>query len=149
MDLFDRTEYERWLAACDDELAAARHNATGGFHHVAVLHAEQAAQCALKGLLHGVGAGAQARGHGLASLAERCAHAAGLALNDAAREALADLAREYLPARYPDALPEGTPAQHYGAGSASRALTTAEQVRDLVQATWQRLHEEAADDEPT
>ncbi|MGH8908199.1 MAG: hypothetical protein ACRD0K_17245 [Egibacteraceae bacterium] len=37
----------------------------------AVLYAEQAVQCALKGLLHGVGEGKQARGHGLLGLAER------------------------------------------------------------------------------
>jgi hypothetical protein len=35
--------------------------------------AEQAAQCALKGLLHGMGASRDAYGHGLVRLAERAA----------------------------------------------------------------------------
>ena len=43
-----------------------------GYHEGAILHADQAAQCALKGLLHGVGQQAKARGHGLVQLAAAC-----------------------------------------------------------------------------
>lgn len=63
MSPLDEAEQGRWRAHADDELRVARHNADGAFHHVAVLHAEQAAQFGLKALLRGVGGTEQARGH--------------------------------------------------------------------------------------
>lgn len=52
---FDEAEYARWLRAATEHLAAARHAQQGAFHAQAVLSSEQAAQCALKAVLHGVG----------------------------------------------------------------------------------------------
>lgn len=98
----DETERDRWRAHADDELRAAKHNAGGGFHHVAVLHAELAAQCALKALLRGVGRTEHARGHDLPSGhygpvdAERAVGTAEqvLAAGDAARTALLAAAKD-------------------------------------------------------
>lgn len=135
----DQHEFDRWIAAAADELLAAEHNAEGGFHNVAVLHAELCAQCALKALLHGVGAGDQAYGHGLLSLADRAESLAGLELDGERRARLADLAREYLPSRYPDALPEGTPRGHYSQSAAARALDTARRALDQARAAWRAL----------
>lgn len=136
MTPLDEAEHGRWRAHADEELRAARHNADGGFHHVAVLHAEQAAQCALKALLRGVGRTEQARGHDLLRLTEEVAVHAPLQVDDGLRQRLSALARDYLPSRYPDALPGGTPSGHYGSADAERALATAGDVLDAVDATW-------------
>lgn len=67
----DATEYERWQQTAESNLAAARREADAEAHHIACALAEQAAQCALKGLLHGFGAAREAYGHGLVRLACR------------------------------------------------------------------------------
>lgn len=144
METFDRTEYERWFATAGTGLAAARHAGDGGFHHIAVLQAEQAAQCALKALLHAVGAGSEARGHDLLRLAAACERLAGLALDDGHATRLRALGNDYMPTRYPDALPGGTPADYYDGEQATAAITTAEQLLAAVAATWEGLEREAA-----
>jgi HEPN domain-containing protein len=136
---FDATEYRRWVATAGRQLRIAAHTAEGGFHDAAVLHAEQAAQCALKALLHAVGAGPEARGHSLVDLAAGADRLAGLQLPGDQQEALGDLASQYQPSRYPDALPGGTPADHYGPGSSARAIATAEAMLNSVEAHFARL----------
>jgi HEPN domain-containing protein len=145
VETFDEAEYGRWLATAEDHLRVARHDALGGFHSAAVLQAEQAAQCALKALLHGVGQAQAARGHGLLSLAEACAEWAGLTLDQQHRDALARLARDYQPTRYPDALPEGTPMGHYGPSDSSWALAVAEQTLEATRSNWDDLLRQAGE----
>lgn len=122
----DEIERGRWRAHAADELRAAKHYAGGGFHHVAVLHAELAAQCALKALLRGVGRTEHARGHDLLRLAATAADHAPLALDDLLTQRLAALARDDQRAV--------TPMRCPGAGQAvtgpltERAVDTAEQV---------------------
>lgn len=139
MEDFDRDEYARWMDASEDELTQARILHEQRLHHGAVLHCEQAAQLALKGLLRGVGAAGAARGHGLAFLADACVERAGMELDGELRDRLSALALDYQPTRYPDAVPQGTPRQNYGPHQASRALETATQTRGAVAAAWQRL----------
>lgn len=122
----------------------ARHDAGGGFHSAAVLQAEQATQCALKAVLHGVGQTQAARGHGLLSLARACAREAGLHLDQPDLDALARLARDYQPTRYPDALPEGTPMGHYGPSDSAWAIALAERMLAVTAVSWARLLQESA-----
>ena len=124
----------------------ARHDADGGFHSAAVLQAEQATQCALKALLHGVGQTQAARGHGLLSLAQACAREAGLTLDQPDLDALARLARDYQPTRYPDALPEGTPMGHYGPSDSSWAIGVAGQMLGATGLSWAELLKESGRD---
>lgn len=124
----------------------ARHDADGGFHSAAVLQAEQATQCALKALLHGVGQTQAARGHGLLSLAEAGAREAGLTLDQPDLDALARLARDYQPTRYPDALPEGTPMGHDGPSDSSWAIGLAGRLLAASAASWALLLKESDDD---
>lgn len=136
---FDDVEYERWMQTAWEHLRVAGHNAAGGFFSAAVLQAEQATHCALRALLHGVGQPLAAPGHGLLSLADACRQWAGLVLDDDARDSLARLAREYLPTRYPDALPEGTPMTHYGRRDAEWAASAASQTMTAVATAWGAL----------
>lgn len=143
--LLDGDEFARWRRACDDELAVARLLAEAGAHNSAVLHAEQAAQLALKGLLRGVGAASQAWGHAVTELADKAGPAAGLNVVPDLRERVAILARDYQASRYPDAVTSGTPRENYGAADSHRALTTVDDLVRAVDAAWAALTGSSAD----
>lgn len=140
---FDDVERERWLSTARRQLDTAQALTAGAFHESAVLHAEQAAQCALKGLLHAVGAVREARGHSLVDLVAACEERAALVLPDGSRAALGELAAQYQPSRYPDALPGGTPEEHYGAEAGDRAVRTAMLVIESVEAHLGALGDDA------
>lgn len=105
--MLDRSEFERWQEAADDALSGARAQHEAGLHNWACFLAEQAAQLAFKGLLHGVGA--PAWGQDLVDLGERVQSALNVALPDPASASLRRLSRHYVASRYPDAHPAGAP----------------------------------------
>lgn len=144
---FDEVEYGRWRDTARAHLDDSHLLAGAERAPAAVLHAEQAAQCALKALLHGAGVGGEARGHDLVALVERCDLHTGLVLADELRTRLADLSSDYQPVRYPDALPGGTPASHYGRAQADRAVETAAALLADVEARWTALHETAGEED--
>lgn len=144
---FDAVEYGRWRDTAHAHLDDARVLAEADRAPATVLHAEQAAQCALKALLHGVGMGTAARGHDLLVLIDLCGAHAGLALPDKLRAQLADLSADYQPVRYPDALPGGTPATHYGRAQADRAVRTATSAIAAVEARWNSLQDAGEDED--
>jgi len=124
-----RREAERWYrqAACDLELA--RHMAQGGFYFAACFHAQQSAEKALKACRYPQGERV-VLGHSVLRLAEEC---------DTVDPRFANIAREcgrldvfYIPTRYPNGLPDGTPAEVYTEADAELALRLAQQVLDLV-----------------
>src|SRR5205823_12556783 len=102
----DQTEFGRWRGEADRALAGARAQADIGLHNWACFGAEQAAQLALKGLLHGIGQAPW--GHDLVELGQ-AASGAGLPLPESIGGALRRLGRHYIPARYPDAHAAGEP----------------------------------------
>ncbi len=139
----DKTEYARWQATAESNLASARREADADAHHVAVFLAELAAQCSTKAVLHGVGATAKAYGHGLVALGEAAAAEIGAAMPDTVRDALQRLAQSYMPSRYPDALPSGSPMDHYGASHSSQAMADTDAIMDFMRTAWQDLLEGA------
>ena len=64
---------------------------------------------------------------------------AGLRPPEDVADSLRRLSRHYIPARYPDASPGGTPADHYGARDADDAMADARRVIDFVAARWSEL----------
>ncbi|QBI20885.1 HEPN domain-containing protein [Egibacter rhizosphaerae] len=146
--MLDEHDLTRWIATARHQLAVAEHSSGGGFHDAAVLHAEQAAQCALKALRHAVGARSDSRSHALPRLAEGAYARGGLQLDAGLRERLGELAAQYQPTRYPDALADGTPADHYGPQAAHRAIETARQTIAEVVEHAERLRE-ASEEEPS
>lgn len=106
-----------------------------GWHNWACMISEQAAQLAVKGLLHTVGRGDVARGHDLLRLVDAAAETAGLDVGGQIRAAAGRLVRHYQPTRYPDALPGGTPHSSYSAADAERALDDAAAVVGAVDRT--------------
>jgi HEPN domain-containing protein len=135
----DEPEFDGWWRTADSSLVMARLAAEHEAYHHACLHSEQAAQQAVKGLLHGVSADSEARGHNLSALGRAAASSAGATLSEDTRAALARLSRHYLPSRDPDALRGGAPADHYTAADSAQALDDAALVLRLVRCAWDEL----------
>jgi HEPN domain-containing protein len=138
--VLDEPEFRRWWEAGADALAAARVQADAGFHHWSCFLAEQSAQLAVKALLHGMGVGAW--GHDLVELGRSWSDALEEKLGATVLAELQRLSRHYIPARYPDAHPSGSPGAHYGEGDSAQAIADAEHVGVTVGQVWERLGEE-------
>ncbi|HEV2069553.1 MAG TPA: HEPN domain-containing protein [Acidimicrobiales bacterium] len=144
MGLLDGEEFDRWRSQAERTMATARLAVAGDSHGWACFLYEQAAQLAVKGLLHGVGE--EAWGHDLPQLVARAAAALDQRWPGVA-EVAEELSRHYIPARYPDAHPSGTPEDHYNALSSDLARGYAEWVLGAVDASWASLHE-PGDEQP-
>ena len=119
----DRPEFDRWSAAADRALAAADPVTAHQLHEWACFLAEQSAQLALKGLLHGIGA--PAWGHDPTALERDASLAIGEAWPDDAADRAERLSRFYIPTRYPDAIPGGVPGDRFGDADAAAARADA------------------------
>jgi HEPN domain-containing protein len=139
--MLDDAEHARWRATADEQLRVARLLTREGVNASAVFHAEQAAQCALKAVLHGLGQ--PGRGHGLVDLSDRVSAATGLEPDDETVDSVQLLAQSSMPSRYPDALPSGTPAEHYGATHAEAGIVAAGRAMAYAERVWCRLREAA------
>jgi len=137
MGLIDDTEFDRWRTQAQRTVDTARLAADGGSYGWSCFLCEQAAQLAVKGLLHAIGE--DAWGHDLPQLLDR----ASLAL-EADWSAISDvgdeLSRHYIPARYPDAHPSGTPEDHYNKTSTRLAFSYVDSILAVVDDAWRALH---------
>jgi HEPN domain-containing protein len=122
-------EAGRWLRAAHEDLAYARHAASGGFHAPACFHAQQAAEKAVKALHYRGGARAVI-GHNIRTLIEAIVSPEPrvAALTDAARE----LDLFYLATRYPNGLDAGTPGEAFSEAQSGRALDLATRIVGAV-----------------
>jgi HEPN domain-containing protein len=141
----DRIEFDRWQAAAEEARRAAETAARAGHHNWACFLAEQSAQLSLKGLLHGLGAGAWSQD--VVDLGRALSEAVGDALSESLSAGLQRLSRHYIPARYPDAHPAGSPGDHYGFGDVEQALADLEAIQSFVVSTWEELTRVSATDE--
>jgi HEPN domain-containing protein len=128
-----RAEARRWLDAAREDLAWARHAASGGFHAPACFHSQQGAEKAVKAVHYHRGARVVI-GHNVRALIES------LEPRVAALDDLADAAREldlfYIPTRYPDGLMAGTPGEAFSLSQSRRAL---EHAAAIVEAAAQAV----------
>lgn len=124
-----QAESERWLRTAQEDLAYARHAAGSGFHAPACFFAQQAAEKAVKALHYAGGARAVV-GHSVRSLIESLTDPPPSLVDelDSARE----LDLVYLPARYPNGLETGTPAEAFSGSQSSRAVGQAQSIVDAV-----------------
>lgn len=128
--VFDEPEYQRWRVEGDRALEAAASVAAPNWSSFLC---EQAAQLGLKALLAGIGS--VAKGHDLLVLAAAL-RAEQIAVPAELDGPLAELSRLYIPARYADAHPAGSPGEHYTMQDAERARQHAEAVLRWVDETW-------------
>ena len=134
--MVDAPEFERWRADAERARDTAVLALGGESHNWACFLSEQAAQLALKGLLHGLGL--DAHGHDLDALGRR-AQDAGLEVEPVVQDALRRLARHPQPARYADTHVGGPAFSHYGRADAEQALADVHLVLELVDRAWLAL----------
>lgn len=128
--MFDApAEALRWFAQAERDLAAARHARSGGFHEQSCFLCQQSAEKALKSFLYLSGERV-VLGHSVVQLLRGCVrhHPDFEQLLRACRR----LDRYYLPTRYPDSLPGGSPFEAFEDDDAGAALAEAEVVLERV-----------------
>ncbi len=130
MESFDHVEYERWLAQARHTLASAERDAAEGDFNWACFKAQQAGEYALKSLLRGLGQ--PAHGHVLRRLLDSLASLE-IRPPEEILEAAQDLDLHYIPTRYPDAYPEGSPHEYYNHKTAEEAINAAHQIIAWIQ----------------
>jgi HEPN domain-containing protein len=140
--MLDHDEFRRWRAEALGALEAARLAGDGGRHNWACFLCEQSGQLAMKGVLHGLGAAPW--GHDLVDLGRRLSASLVAPLAVDLADALRRLSRHYIPARYPDAQPGGSPGERYVAADATEAIAQAELVIGVVDGLWAQLAAEDA-----
>ena len=122
-------EGQRWLRQAQEDLRWARHLAEQGAYHLACFLAQQVAEKALKGFLYAQGEDI-VLGHSVQRL---CAAAAAFEPEFRTRaRSWSILDGYYIPTRYPNALPDGIPADVYTHHAAADAVELAGEAVDFV-----------------
>ncbi len=116
-----------WMDEAIGDLEHARSDLQHGFYNWACFSAQQAAEKAVKAVFQKMGA--EAWGHSVADLLQELSrhHSVASELVDGALE----LDKVYIPARYPNAHPSGSPRQRYTEREASRLIGYAEEIVDF------------------
>ncbi len=118
-----------WLEEAEDDLAAAMDLYGAGRYAKACFLAQQAAEKALKALLM-KRVGIYERTHSVTSLLERARTSVGVPHEVLAAGELLD--RYYVPSRYPNAWPSGSPSRRLKEVDAREAIRAAELVLNYV-----------------
>lgn len=119
-----------WLDQAVGDLAHARNDLATEFYDWACFSAQQAAEKAVKAVLQSMHF--DAWGHSVADLLQSLSdrHPVDAGLIDIALE----LDKVYIAARYPDALPSGSPRSRYTKAEAERMCEHAERIVQFCQA---------------
>jgi HEPN domain-containing protein len=113
-----------WMDQAQGDLAHARHDLEGGFYDWACFSAQQAAEKAVKAVFQKLGA--EAWGHSVADLLEELNRSQ--TVPDELKDMALELDKAYIPTRYPNAHPSGSPRRRYTQTEAERMVAHAEQV---------------------
>ncbi len=135
--MFDWDEYVRWMEQAKYTLDSIRADIIFGSYSWACFKAHQAAEYALRAFLRG--SGKPAFGHDLRELARSVAEYCGL--DEEILEATLSLSKYYIPPRYPDAFPGGSPYQFYSKKDAEGAREYARKIIEWVESCAERLRE--------
>jgi len=133
--LFDEEEFLRWMRQAEHTLNSAQRDAGGGDYGWACFKAQQAAEYAVKALLRGLGL--PAFGHSVLGLVGEMKKQ-GLPTTEEIRQCARTLDRHYIPPRYPDAYPEGSPFEFYDRETAEKATACTQSVLEVVQEARER-----------
>ncbi len=116
-----------WFRQAVRDLEHAVRSAGMEDHEWACFAAQQSAEKALKAVIQAQGG--EVRGHSSRALLNLLPETVGTAAERAALVAdTAELDRHYIPARYPNSVPEGAPFEHYDTTQSERALAAADRV---------------------
>lgn len=113
-----------WLDQAAGDLEHAKSDVVTGFYNWACFSAQQSAEKAVKAVLQKMGA--EAWGHSVADLLQ------GLSVKvkvpDVLMNGALELDKAYIPSRYPDAHPSGSPGSRYTEDEAKRLIQHAEKI---------------------
>lgn len=127
----NRIEAQRWLAQAENDLRFAEVGIAQGFFAQACFLSQQAAEKAVKSLRYRRGE-RRVLGHSLVALLETVRDV--IPDVDALRPLGAELDLHYVPARYPNGLPDLAPFEAYTREQADRAVAAARRFIDLARA---------------
>jgi len=124
-----------WMDQAEGDLEHARSDLNGGFHEWACFSAQQAAEKALKAVFQKFGG--EAWGHSVADLLEE------FGKSQLVPEDLKDIALEldkaYIPTRYPNVHPSGSPRRRYTNKEAERMIGYAERIVEFCKSFLSKL----------
>jgi HEPN domain-containing protein len=133
--LFDEEEFLRWIRQAEHTLTSAQGDAAEGDYDWACFKAQQAAEYATKALLRGLGL--PAFGHSVLGLVGEI-EGQGLPITENIRQCARTLDRHYIPPRYADAYPAGSPFEYYDQETADEAVACTQAVFKAVQESRER-----------
>lgn len=117
------------MAQATSDLAHARADVERAFYDWACFSAQQAAEKSVKALLNKLGA--DVWGHSVGGFLEKLPE--GPAKDSDLMDAAAELDKAYIPTRYPDAFPSGSPSTQYTLREAERLVGYAAEVVEYCQ----------------
>jgi len=124
-----------WLDQAESDLAHAKSDVATGFYNWACFSAQQSAEKAVKAVFQKMGA--ETWGHSVADLLGGLP--AGLKAPQRLVNGAHELDKAYIPSRYPDAHPSGSPGSRYTKGEASRLISHAEKILRFCEDILSRL----------
>ena len=133
--LFDEEEFLRWMGQAEHTLNSAQRDSAEGDYGWACFKAQQAAEYAAKALLRGLGL--PAFGHSVLGLVGEMERQ-GLPITEEVRQYARTLDRHYIPPRYANAYPAGSPFEYYDRETAEEAIACAQAVLKAVQESRER-----------
>lgn len=129
-------EADRWIKQGERDLAAAKELSGAELYETACFHSQQAAEKMLNGLLYG---------RGYRSIVTHSVRELFNSVNKEfdnvkplLRECM-ELDKEYIPPRYPDAFPSGSPYEYYNKEDAEKCINYAELILKEVKRLMQNL----------
>lgn len=118
-----------WMDQAQGDLAHARHDLSAEFYDWACFSAHQAAEKAAKAVFQKLGS--EAWGHSIADLLEELGRIRTVGQN--VKDMGLELDKAYIPTRYPNAHPAGSPRRRYTRAEAERLIGYADEIIRLCQ----------------
>lgn len=124
-----------WMDEAEGDLEHAKSDMDGGFYNWACFSAQQGAEKAIKAVFQKTGA--EAWGHSVADLLKELSKKYDVPgeLLDKALE----LDKVYIPARYPNAHPSGSPRRRYTKEEARRLIGYAEEILEFCKGILSKI----------
>lgn len=124
-----------WIYEAGRDLEHAKNDSAFGFYNWACFSAQQGAEKALKAVFQKMGA--EAWGHSVVELLKELS--ARLDVPAGLMEACQELDKAYIPTRYPNALPSGSPSQLYNQKEAERLIGYGEGVVEFCKGLLSKI----------
>jgi HEPN domain-containing protein len=113
-----------WIDEAEGDLEHAKSDAARGYHNWACFSAQQSAEKAAKAVFQKIGA--EAWGHSVADLLQELSLK--VQISEELMNAALELDKAYVPTRYPNAHPSGSPRRRYTKREAERLIEYAEEI---------------------